>query len=58
MEIKDKVLSAMTRAAKPLKAGEVAELAGVDKKDAEKAIKSLVKEEKLFSPVRCYYQAK
>jgi hypothetical protein len=58
MEIKDKVLSAMNKAAKPLKAGEVAELAGVDKKDAEKAIKSLVKEEKLFSPVRCYYQVK
>jgi DNA-binding transcriptional regulator GbsR (MarR family) len=58
MEIKDKVYSAMQKAAKPLRAGEIAELTGLDKKDVEKAIKVLAKEDKAFSPVRCCWQAK
>ena len=58
MENKEKVLDVMHKAAKPLKTGEVAELAGMDKKDAEKAIKQLNTEGKIFSPVRCFWQAK
>jgi hypothetical protein len=58
MEIKDKVYAAMQKANKPLRAGEIAELSGLDKKDVEKAIKQLSKEEKAFSPVRCCWQAK
>jgi hypothetical protein len=58
MEIKEKVLSAMSKAAKPLRTGEVAELAGVEKKDVEKAIKQLNTEGKVFSPTRCFWQAK
>jgi len=58
MEIKEKVFAAMNKAGKPLRTGEVAELAGIDKKDVEKAIKQLNTEGKVFSPVRCLWQAK
>jgi len=58
MDIKDKVYSAMQKAAKPVRAGEIAELTGIDKKEVEKAIKQLVKEEKVYSPIRCCYQVK
>jgi hypothetical protein len=58
MDTKENVLQTMKKAGKALKTGEVAELAGVDKKDAEKAIKQLSTEGKVFSPVRCFWQAK
>ena len=41
-----------------MKAGEIADATGVDKKDIEKAIKQLVKQEKLHSPIRCFYDIK
>lgn len=52
------VLKAMKKSGKPLKAGEIAELAGVDKKLVDKAIKILKKEDKIISPKNCYYAAK
>jgi hypothetical protein len=58
MEIKDKVFNAMFKADKPLRTGEAAELAGVEKKDAEKAIITLNSEGKVFSPARCMWQVK
>jgi hypothetical protein len=58
MEIKDKVLAVMQKAGKSLRTGEVAEMAGVDKKDVEKAIKQLSTEGKIFSPTRCFWQVK
>jgi transcription initiation factor TFIIIB Brf1 subunit/transcription initiation factor TFIIB len=58
MEIKEQVYAAMKKANKPLRAGEIAELSGVDKKEVEKAIKQLSKEERAFSPIRCCWQAK
>ena len=39
MENKEKVFKVMQKSGKALRTGEVAELAGIDKKDAEKAIK-------------------
>lgn len=58
MEIKEKVFTALSKVAKPLRTGEIAELAGVEKKDAEKAIKVLNTEGKIFSPMRCFWQAR
>ena len=55
METKDKVLSTLKEAAKPLKSGEIAEMSGIDKKEVDKAIKKLKVEEKIISPKRCYY---
>ncbi|MHA1925988.1 MAG: helix-turn-helix domain-containing protein [Candidatus Thorarchaeota archaeon] len=51
----EKVYAAFKEAGKPLKAGEVAEITGVDKTQVSKIIKSLQKEGKLTSPKRCYY---
>jgi DNA-binding MarR family transcriptional regulator len=58
MEIKEVVLKTLKDAEQPLKGGEIAEKAGIDKKDVDKAIKDLKKEELIFSPKRCYYDAK
>lgn len=58
METKDKVLSAMRKVGKPMKAGEIAEAAGLDKKDVDKAMAELKKEEAIVSPKRCYWEAK
>ena len=52
------VFKTFAEAEKPLKSGEVAELAGLDKKEVDKAIKILKKEEKIISPKRCFYEAK
>ena len=58
MEIKEKVLEVLKKSADPLKGGEIAEIAGLDKKDVDKAIKALKNEEAICSPKRCYYAAK
>ncbi len=52
------MVQAFTQAGKALKAGEAAELASIDKKEADKLIKELVKEGTLVSPKRCYYELK
>ena len=50
MENTEKVLEAMKKAGKAIKAGEIAEIAGMDKKDVDKAMKILKTEEKIVSP--------
>jgi DNA-binding transcriptional regulator GbsR (MarR family) len=54
----EKVLAVMTASGKPLKAGEIAELAGLDKKVVEKAMNELKKEDKIVSPIRCAWEVK
>jgi DNA-binding transcriptional regulator GbsR (MarR family) len=54
----EKVLAVMTAAVKPMKAGEIAELAGLDKKVVEKAMNELKKQDKIVSPVRCAWEVK
>ena len=53
MEVKDKVLAAMKEADQPLNAGKIAELAGLDRKEVDKAMKQLKEEGAIISPVRC-----
>ncbi|MFN3557284.1 MAG: MarR family transcriptional regulator [Bacteroidales bacterium] len=55
METTEKIIKAFEQAGKPMRPGEAAELAGVEKKDAEKAIKKLKDEGVLYSPKRCFY---
>lgn len=55
---KEKVLEALSSASKYLKAGEIAELSGLDKKEVDKAMKELKKEESIISPKRCYWELK
>ncbi|KAF0128798.1 MAG: hypothetical protein FD155_3008 [Bacteroidetes bacterium] len=58
MEVKEKVLNAMQLSQQPMKPGEIAEAASLDKKDVEKAIKALKDSEQIYSPKKCYYQVK
>jgi len=54
----EKVLQVLKISGKPMKSGEIAEIAGIDKKEVDKAIKKLKTEDKIFSPKNCFYQAK
>jgi DNA-binding transcriptional regulator GbsR (MarR family) len=54
----EKVLAAMKAAGKPLKAGEIAEAAGMDKTAVDKVMKTLKAEGKIESPKVCYWQPK
>ncbi len=56
MEVKDAVIAAMKEAGKPISAGEVEKMTGIDRKEIDKAFKELKKEEKIVSPVRCKWQ--
>lgn len=58
MEEKNLVLEAMKKAGKALKAGEIAELSGLDKKIVDKVMKDLKKEERIISPKNCYWEPK
>ena len=58
METKDKVLEAFKNAGEPINAGKVAELTGLDRKEVDKAMNQLKKEELIISPVRCKWTAK
>ena len=58
MDTEKIVIETLKKAGKPLKSGEIAEMAGIDKKVVDKAIKALKTEEKIISPKRCYYEAK
>jgi len=55
MEAKEKVLEALKNAPTPMKAGELVIATGLDKKDVDKAIKALKKDELITSPKNCYY---
>ena len=50
---KEIVLKAMKEAGKPVSAGEVATLNGLDKKIVDKVFAELKKEGAIISPVRC-----
>jgi DNA-binding MarR family transcriptional regulator len=58
MDTTEIVLKTLKDSETPLKGGEIAEKSGLDKKAVDKAIKQLTKEEKIFSPKRCFYDAK
>ena len=51
-----KVLSAMKKAGKPVRPGDIAKLLGEDSKAVSKAINELKKQGKVISPKRCYYE--
>lgn len=58
MDAKEIVLKTLKESPEPLKGGEIAEKSGIEKKEVDKAIKSLVKDEIIHSPKRCFYAAK
>lgn len=56
MDVKEQVLDAMRQAGKPVSAGEVATVTGIDRKEVDKAFAALKKEAAIVSPVRCKWQ--
>lgn len=58
MENQDKVLAVLLENGSPMKSAEIADKAGIEKKEVEKLIKKLKVEEKIFSPKRCFYDVK
>jgi hypothetical protein len=58
MEVIDIVVKTLGASSNPMKAGEIAVNSGIEKTEVEKALKKLVKEEKVISPVRCFYALK
>lgn len=52
------VLKVLEEANEPMKAGDIAEKAGLDKKVVDKAIKVLKEEGKIDSPKKCFYAVK
>lgn len=58
METTEKVLQTMQDAGKALKSVEIVELSGLDQKSVDKAMKDLKSKELIFSPKKCFWQAK
>ncbi len=58
MDAADKVLETMKKAGEALNTGKIVELSGMERKEVEKAMKTLKKEERIVSPKRCYWQPK
>ena len=58
MSDKEKVIDAFKKAGKPVSAGEIATLAGLDRKVVDKIFSELKKEETIVSPVRCKWELK
>ncbi|QUI21894.1 MarR family transcriptional regulator [Vallitalea pronyensis] len=56
MDNREIIIKAFEEAGQPLKAGEVAEATGVDKKEVGNIIKKLKDEAIISSPKRCYYE--
>ncbi|MDR2544082.1 MAG: MarR family transcriptional regulator [Methanobrevibacter sp.] len=58
MNNKEKVIKAFKESEDPLNANKVAEISGVEKKEVDKIMKELKKDETIISPKRCYWTLK
>jgi hypothetical protein len=58
MEATEKVLKAMKTSGIALKSGDIVKLSGLDQKSVDKAMKELKTRELIFSPKKCFWQAK
>lgn len=58
MDVKNTVLEIMNKEGKPLSAGQIAEISGLDRKQVDKVMKSLKQENLIVSPKRCYWEQK
>ncbi len=56
MDNREKILDTMKSAGKPLSAGEVSTLSGIDRKEVDKEFANLKKENAIVSPVRCKWE--
>lgn len=58
MDNKEKVIKAFKDSEEPLNATKVSQISGVDKKEVDKIMKDLKKDETIISPKRCYWALK
>jgi len=58
MELAEKVLEAMKNAGVPVNAGKLVELTGLDRKEVDKAMKTLKANDAIVSPKNCFWQPK
>ncbi len=58
MDTIELVFKTLQESEQPLRPGEIAEKAGIDQKEVDKAIKKLKTDERIESPKRCYYDIK
>lgn len=58
MDIQDKIIKAFEEAGEAMRPGEIAEKAGLEKKDVDKAIKKMKDAGSIYSPKRCFYDIK
>jgi len=58
MDNKEKVIKAFRESEEPLNATKVAKISGIDKKEVDKIMKDLKKDETIISPKRCYWALK
>lgn len=56
MTTREDILKVMKEAGKPVSAGEVEKLTGLDRKKIDKVFKELKKENAIVSPVRCKWE--
>ncbi len=58
METTEAILEAMKKAGEPMSAGQIADATGIDRKEIDKAMKVMKKDESIVSPKRCYWEPK
>lgn len=58
MDNKEKVIKVFKDSKEPLNATKVSQISGVDKKEVDKIMKELKKDETIYSPKRCYWAIK
>ena len=56
--MKEKVLDILKKSNNPMKVGEIVKDSGLDKKEVEKVMNQLKKENLIISPKRCFWKAK
>ena len=54
----EKVIKAFKNSEEPLNATKVSQISGVEKKEVDKIMKELKKDETIYSPKRCYWAFK
>ncbi len=58
MDIRKAVLDLLEKEGKPMSAGQIADAGNLDRKEVDKAMKTLKDEELIVSPKRCYWEPK
>jgi len=58
MNTEDQIIDTLKQSDKPMSAGQIAEKTGLDRKLVDKTMTKLKTEEKIISPVRCFWTAK